>query len=99
MSAGMFVFLAVHLSSHPDYAALKAKGEPATDLLIDKLWRTLAEDLVLFAPATSFDANGVHNIGGEGVGYFRLSYSVVTYEETQKAIETFEKILRKFMGL
>ena len=95
----MFIFLAVHMSSHPDYQALLAKGEDATQVLLDKLWRELAENLVLFAPAASFDAHGVHNIGGQGVGYFRLSYSIASYEETNKAVETFEKVLVKFFRL
>lgn len=44
--AGMFVFLAVHVEEHPDYEALLAKGEDATKLLMDNLWRQLAENLV-----------------------------------------------------
>lgn len=95
----MFVFLAVHLSEHPDYEALVQRGEDATRFLMDRLWRELAEDLVLFAPGWGFDAHGPHAIGGEGVGYFRLSYSIVTYEQTRTAIETFGRILTKFYRL
>ncbi|EIW69475.1 hypothetical protein TREMEDRAFT_71644 [Tremella mesenterica DSM 1558] len=95
-TAGMFIFLAIHMEGHPDYKALLQKGENAVEVLMTKLWLELAENLVLFAPATSFDANGVHGIGGEGIGYFRLSYSIATYEETNRAISTFAKILTKF---
>ena len=42
----MFVFLAVHVSEHPDYDVLLKKGEDATRLLMDDLWRQLAENLV-----------------------------------------------------
>ncbi len=95
----MFVFLAVHLNEHPDYALLQAQGEDATKLLMDKLWKELAENLVLFAPGYGFDANGPHAIGGEGVGYFRLSYSIVDYEQCRTAIERFSKVLTKFYRL
>jgi aromatic amino acid aminotransferase I len=51
---------------------------------------------VLFAPGFGFDAKGPHAIGGEGMGYFRLSFSIATYEQTRTAIETFAKVLYKF---
>jgi aromatic amino acid aminotransferase I len=91
-SAGMFIFLGVHLSSHRDY------GRLGTRELMDKLWRKLAEHHVLFAPGWAFDANGPHNIGGEGVGYFRLSFSIVTYEQTRDAMDEFAKVLKKFLA-
>ncbi|GFZ46123.1 hypothetical protein JCM24511_04369 [Saitozyma sp. JCM 24511] len=95
-TAGMFIFLGVHISEHPDYPALVRKGEDAKAILMDKLWRELAENLVLFAPGFGFDAKGPHAIGGEGMGYFRLSFSIATYEQTRTAIETFAKVLYKF---
>ncbi|BEJ18212.1 hypothetical protein CspHIS471_0704890 [Cutaneotrichosporon sp. HIS471] len=93
-SAGMFVFLGVHLSGHPEYAAL---GDDATRILAERLWRVLAKHHVLFAPGWAFDPEGPHNIGGEGMGYFRLSFSIVTYEETRDAMEVFAKVLGKFL--
>jgi aromatic amino acid aminotransferase I len=54
---------------------------------------------VLFAPGWAFDAHGPHAIGGKGTGYFRLSYSIMTYEETRKAIGTFADVLTKFYRL
>ena len=98
-TAGMFLFVGVHLDHHPDFQALEAKGADATKELLDKLWKELAENLVLFAPGTSFDAGGPHAIGGKGVGYFRLSYSIASYDETRKAIGTFAKVLSKFYRL
>lgn len=97
-TAGMFVFLGVHLSEHPDFAKLEHKGEDATRVLSDKLWLKLADELVLFAPGWGFDARGEHAIGGKGVGYFRLAFSIATYEDTYKAINTFAKVLDKFFG-
>lgn len=47
-SAGMFVWLAVHLENHPDYKKLKAQGEDASRVLIEKLWIQLAENNVSF---------------------------------------------------
>ena len=47
-TAGMFVFLAVHIDQHPDWDALERKGEDATKVLMMKLWQTLADDLVSF---------------------------------------------------
>ncbi|WVQ70021.1 uncharacterized protein L199_008245 [Kwoniella botswanensis] len=98
-TAGMFVFLGVHVSEHPDYQDLLRKGEDATHVLVQKLWTELADNLVLFAPGWYFDAGGEHAIGGKGYGYFRLSFSIATYEETYKAIKTFSKVLDKFFGL
>ena len=95
----MFVFLGVHFKDHPDYPSLLSKGQDATAVLSANLWRELAENLVLFAPGTGFDAHGTHAIGGEGIGYYRLSYSIATYEETRKAIGTFRDVLMKFYRL
>ncbi|WVF72181.1 hypothetical protein IAT40_006993 [Kwoniella sp. CBS 6097] len=94
--AGMFIFLGVHVSEHPDYDHLVRKGEDATQILVQKLWTNLADNLVLFAPGWYFDAGGEHAIGGNGYGYFRLSFSIATYEETYQAIERFAKVLDKF---
>jgi aromatic amino acid aminotransferase I len=99
MTAGMFIFLAVHISSHPDYDSLVQKGEDATRVLMEKLWLELAEHLVLFAPGWGFDAGGEHAIGGDGLGYFRLSFSIATYEETRTGIDRFAKVLNKFYRL
>lgn len=63
---------------------------------MDKLWRELAENHVLVAPGWGFDARGVHNIGGDGTGYFRLSYSTITYAQTRAAIKTLSEVLEKF---
>ncbi|WWC89986.1 uncharacterized protein L201_004916 [Kwoniella dendrophila CBS 6074] len=95
-TAGMFVFLGVHISEHPDYDKLTRKGEDATHVLVQKLWTELADNLVLFAPGWYFDGGGEHAIGGKGYGYFRLSFSIATYEETYKAIRTFSQVLEKF---
>ncbi|WWC69406.1 uncharacterized protein I206_103345 [Kwoniella pini CBS 10737] len=98
-TAGMFVFLGVHISEHPDYVELTRKGEDATHVLVQRLWTQLADNLVLFAPGWYFDGGGEHAIGGKGYGYFRLSFSIATYEETYRAVETFAKVLDKFFKL
>ncbi|WVR05212.1 hypothetical protein IAU60_002224 [Kwoniella sp. DSM 27419] len=97
--AGMFIFLGVHVGEHPDYADLVRKGEDATHVLVQKLWTELADNLVLFAPGWYFDAGGEHAIGGEGYGYFRLSFSIATYDETYRAVGTFAKVLHRFFRL
>lgn len=94
-SAGMFVFLGVHVDQHPDFHSL---GSDATQILMMKLWRRLAEHKVLFAPGTAFDAMGHHNIGGKGMGFFRIAYSTITYEQARDAIQTFAKVLQKFLA-
>jgi aromatic amino acid aminotransferase I len=93
----MFIFLAVHLSSHPSYPA---DNEDADRLMMDKIWRELADNKVLFAPGWGFDARGEHNIGGagSGVGYFRLSYSVATYEQVRRAVQVLKEVLVKTLG-
>jgi len=45
-TAGMFVWLAIHVDQHPDYRQLQAKGEDATRVLMEKLWHELADNLV-----------------------------------------------------
>lgn len=45
-TAGMFVWLAIHVDQHPDYKQLQAKGEDATRVLMEKLWHELADNLV-----------------------------------------------------
>jgi aromatic amino acid aminotransferase I len=42
----MFIFLAIHIDQHPDYARLVHKGEDAIRVLTEKLWIECAEDLV-----------------------------------------------------
>lgn len=93
-TAGMFVFLAIHVDQHPEFHSL---GDDATNILMGKLWRELAEHLVLFAPGTSFDSHGVHNIGGKGIGFFRISYSIIEYDQVRATMETFAKVLKKFL--
>lgn len=51
---------------------------------------------MLFAPGFAFDAHGEHAIGGKGTGYFRVAYSITTYEQNRHAVETFSKVLNKF---
>lgn len=43
---GMFVFLGIHFSEHPDYYDLLRRGEDATFILTKKLWEMLADNLV-----------------------------------------------------
>ena len=93
----MFIFLAVHLDSHPSYASLGGDAE-ADRILMDKIWHELADNKVLFAPGWGFDARGEHNIGGPGVGYFRLSYSVATYEQVRKAVGVLREVLVKMLA-
>jgi len=45
-SAGMFVWLAVHLDSHKDFQKIKARGEDPNRVLLEKLWTKLAENKV-----------------------------------------------------
>jgi aromatic amino acid aminotransferase I len=45
-TAGMFVWLAIHVDQHPDYRQLQAKGQDATRVLMEKLWHELADNLV-----------------------------------------------------
>lgn len=90
-TAGMFVFVGVHLRSHPEWEHL------GDEKLMNKLWKTLAEHLVLFAPGWAFDSCGVHDIGGNGVGYFRLSYSILPYQVMQDGMVTFAKVLTEFL--
>lgn len=91
----MFVFLAIHIDQHPDYNKL---GAEATKILMSKLWKQLAEHLVLFAPGFGFDAHGPHNIGAEGIGFFRISFSSIAYDHIHTAMGTFAKVLTEFMG-
>ncbi|WWD15932.1 hypothetical protein CI109_100356 [Kwoniella shandongensis] len=58
-----------------------------------------ADIQVLFAPGWGFDAGGDHAIGGNGFGYYRLAFSIATYEETRSAMKTFSKVLTKFFRL
>ncbi|WVQ78293.1 hypothetical protein IAT38_000378 [Cryptococcus sp. DSM 104549] len=98
-TAGMFVFLGVHFSEHPDFHHLEAKGKDATRILSQKLWEVLADNLVLFAPGWGFDAGGEHAIGGKGYGYYRLAFSIATYDETRQAIQQFSEVLHKFFRI
>lgn len=98
-TAGMFVFLGIHFSEHPDYHDLLRSGEDATLILTNKLWKALADNLVLFAPGWGFDAGGEHAIGGKGYGYYRLAFSVASYEEIRDGIYRFSQILNKFFRI
>ena len=52
-SAGMFVWLAVHLDSHKDFNKLRSQGEDPTRVLLEKLFIELAENKVGLASGTS----------------------------------------------
>jgi hypothetical protein len=46
-SAGMFVWLQVHIGNHPDIAEMRARGEENPEQkLMEKLWKELAENKV-----------------------------------------------------
>lgn len=47
-SAGMFVWLAVHLDSHKDFEKVKARGEDPNRVLLEKLFIELAEHKVSY---------------------------------------------------
>lgn len=99
--AGMFIFLAIHIAHHPSYPHMLKRSSPAeaTRTLMDQLWRQLAESHVLVAPGWGFDANGVHNIGGDGVGYFRLSFSTLSYAQCRTGMKVFSEQLDKFFEI
>ncbi|KAL1409695.1 hypothetical protein Q8F55_003691 [Vanrija albida] len=92
-TAGMFVWLAVHFDQHPEFHSL---GSDATNELTRRLWLKLADHLVLFAPGFVFAPDTAKG-ADTGVGYFRLSYSIITYEESRSAIKTFEEVLVQFL--
>lgn len=54
---------------------------------------------MLFAPGWGFDAGGEHAIGGKGYGYYRLAFSVASYEEIRDGIYRFSQILNKFFRI
>lgn len=100
-TAGMFVFLGIHIGHHPDFNVLRAQGhvEPARELM-ERLWRQLAEELVLLAPGYFFDAQpGTPHDGAEEIGFFRLSYSIATHEEMTRAIKTIHRVLVRFFRI
>jgi aromatic amino acid aminotransferase I len=46
-TAGMFIFLGIHIGHHPDFSVLQSQGESEPQkVLMERLWRELAEELV-----------------------------------------------------
>ncbi|GHJ84349.1 hypothetical protein NliqN6_0751 [Naganishia liquefaciens] len=97
-TAGMFVWLAVHLSSHHKFAQIKREeGPDGVNKMLYELWTDLAESNVLISPGYFFDAQpGVPHEGTEDFGFFRLSFSSATHEEMESAIKTMYKVFVKF---
>lgn len=78
---GMFVWLRVHLSNHPDFSTTNT-----ADLLI-KLWEKIAEAKVLVAPGNMFNAR-TFGSGNEEPPFAPPQYSVrLTSEEDESAHE------------
>lgn len=97
-TAGMFVWLAVHLESHPEFVQMKRQGvEDPSRLLMERLWKELAENNVLVSPGYFFDGNGGHpHVGAENIGFFRLSFSIASHDQMEKAVKTMYKVFVKF---
>ncbi|KAJ9120739.1 hypothetical protein QFC22_002670 [Naganishia vaughanmartiniae] len=97
-TAGMFVWLAVHLESHPKFAQIKeADGPEGVNKMLYELWTELAEKNVLVCPGYFFDAQpGVPHEGTENIGFFRLSFSMASHEQMESAIKTIYKVFVRF---
>ncbi|KAJ9105496.1 hypothetical protein QFC21_001867 [Naganishia friedmannii] len=97
-TAGMFVWLAVHLESHPRFAQIKdADGPEGVNKMLYELWTELAEKNVLVSPGYFFDAQpGVPHEGTENFGFFRLSFSMANHEQMESAIKTIYKVFVSF---
>ncbi|KAJ9112336.1 hypothetical protein QFC19_000756 [Naganishia cerealis] len=97
-TAGMFVWLAVHLESHPQFAQVKQDdGKEGVNKMLYELWTELAENNVLVSPGYFFDAQpGVPHEGTENFGFFRLSFSMASHEQMESAIKTIYKVFVKF---
>lgn len=98
-SAGMFVWLAVHLDSHKDFEKVKARGEDPNRVLLEKLFIELAEHKVLVVPGFFFDAQpGQPHKGSENIGFLRLAFSFAPHDEMKQALEIMSRVIIKFFA-
>ncbi|GAA5856155.1 hypothetical protein JCM8547_003007 [Rhodosporidiobolus lusitaniae] len=94
---GMFIWLRVHLASHPSYPHI-----PASELL-QSLWEEIAEANLLVGPGSMFN---MHSFGQEESiqqaveedrdGFFRLSFSNATEEQMKQAAEILKKTVASY---
>lgn len=90
-TAGMFVWLRLHLDQHPSFVP----GDE--DTLETKLWTKLAENKVLFGPGWMFAANGmVEGSENNDSGHFRISFSNGEFADLKKAVTIFGRVIREF---
>ncbi|KAK7049551.1 hypothetical protein VNI00_005582 [Paramarasmius palmivorus] len=89
-TAGMFIWLQLHLEDHPLYGQLDST---ALEL---KLWTALAEAGLIVGPGDMFSAHPGQN-GASPHGHFRISFSNTEFDVMKKAVKIFSTVLQQFM--
>ncbi|KAG0635432.1 pyridoxal phosphate-dependent transferase [Tuber brumale] len=95
---GMSVWVHIHITSHPAYAAYLARGHTKREMM-NQLWMYGAEEhICLPCPGWIFGAN--KNIQEDNSAeFFRLCFAAIEAEKIVEATERFGRGIREFWGL
>lgn len=95
---GMFVWVHIHIASHPAYNAYIARGHTKRAMMT-QLWKYIAEEhICLPCPGWIFGANKEIQ-EGSSAEFFRFCFAAIEAEEIEEATERFGKGIREFWGL
>lgn len=100
--AGMFLWAKFYLHNSPQFESLRLRKdiEDPEQTFSDFVWNELAKALVLVTPGSYYtpwqgkDKKTTRSRGAEeGIGYFRLAFSLTSREEMEKGIERMAGVL------
>ncbi|PWW72325.1 PLP-dependent transferase [Tuber magnatum] len=94
---GMFVWVHIHIASHPAYSAYLARGHTKRAMM-NQLWKYGAEEhICLPCPGWIFGANkGIRE--DSSAEFFRLCFAAIEAEKIEEATERFGRGIREFWG-
>jgi aromatic amino acid aminotransferase I len=91
-SGGMFLWIRLHVKSHPQFASLSPEE------ISDKCFHTMIEDKVLVAPSIYFKSPGGAEWSKEEEAeriFLRLSFSLPGPEEMEEGVKRMAKALKR----
>lgn len=96
----MFIWTSIHLSTNPDYQALRQKmdGPSAIAEWSNRFWHDLIKNKLLLTPGSYYEpwqGPNVKSTAPEDVAFFRLAYSFEAKDDIFAGVAKFADALTK----
>ncbi|RDW63255.1 hypothetical protein BP6252_10800 [Coleophoma cylindrospora] len=107
-TGGMFIWARLNFASSPRFAEIQSDSscKDPEQAFSDEIWIKLAKALVLVTPGSYYtpweglERTTTKEMGREeGIGYFRLAFSLTTKEEMEIGIERMAMVLNSSWGI